>query len=167
MFPGLDLYYTDHAQHIRTVGRFFHDGRHLHGEIANCVLWKLRAIARVYFCRDVDMSSNNNRRPSEHRFLRATILISYDSSAATVGARGSADARQGYHRFGEYDRDGSHFSATSTPDDVWRGQEVDVRVVEVKRAHTGDVGARDGTRKGLEQVGHTADQKVHMCTLPK
>lgn len=70
------------------------------------------------------------------------------------GVRGSADPGQNYRRPGEYDRDGSHVSRGSTPEDAWRGQEVDVRVVEVKRAHTGDVGARDGARKGLEQVGH-------------
>lgn len=42
---------------------------------------------------------------------------------------------------------------------------MDVRVVEVKRAHTGDVGARDGAREGLEQVGHVYRRpQTHMCT---
>lgn len=42
---------------------------------------------------------------------------------------------------------------------------MDVRVVEVKRAHTGDVGARDGAREGLEQVGHVYRRpQTYMCT---
>ena len=144
-------------------GRFFHDGRRLRAEVLNCVLWELRAIARLFYCRDVDTPSNN-RQPSDCRFLPATILISYDAStladADTSGA-GGVGARQGYRGPGEYPRVGSSFSSISSLGGAWRGQEADVRVVEVRPASAGDVGAKEGARQGLGQVGgvdHTSAQ---------